>query len=353
MKRVLVVGVALALAAACGAGDDQVAPTSTTSTTTTVASTTTDPATTTTSAPPTTTTTTTTLPAPICERADVIAALDAALVDTRLPAVVWTAAAGDAAFAADTADPGEWATVLGLDCGALLAPTDGSETLALVAWTGPRLAFVVRTATPPDPPPSPDALITVGFEDPRGEFVRLDNSLWVGTLTSGETLVLGHIDFNLGVTAKTFTASAPPFGEAETVIRAEEVGIALLEQVGARNVGVAQPPEFGSEEGYVMFVSPTGQILVVDVAPDGWFDPTQPRYYTGETTTLDVDGVAVRVTEPAAGEDEYTTGVEVAWACAGHVWILEPGTNGSGDEMVDFVVDLIEAVDCAADGADV
>ena len=280
------------------------------------------------------------------------APLDAAIADARLPATEWTTPTGDAAFLAETADPTEWAAVLGLDCGTTIAPADGSDTLALVAWTGPRMAFVIRTTDQPDPPPAPDALVTVGFEDPKGEFVRSDNSLWVGTLTSGDTLVLGHIDFNLGITAKTFSASAPPFGEAETVIRAEEVGIALLRQVGARNVGVAQPPEFGSEEGYVMFVSPAGQILVVDVAPDGWFDPIQPRYYTGATTTLDVDGVAVRVTEPAEGEDLYTSGVEVAWACAGHVWILEPGGNGTGDEMVEFVVDLIEAVDCAANLAE-
>ena len=69
--------------------------------------------------------------------------------------------------------------------------------------------------------------------------------------------------------------------------RAEEVGIFVLETAGARNVGIAQPPEFGSEEGYIQFVSPTGQILVVDVAPDGWFDPMQPRYYTGETRVND------------------------------------------------------------------
>ena len=59
---------------------------------------------------------------------------------------------------------------------------------------------------------------------------------------------------------------------------------------------------FESPEGYVSFVSPTGQIGVVDVAPPDWFDPMTERYYHGETTFTDVDGVQVRVTQP--GPDE-------------------------------------------------
>ncbi len=44
-------------------------------------------------------------------------------------------------------------------------------------------------------------------------------------------------------------------------------------------------------------------------------------------------------------------GAEIAWACADHVWILEPTSNGTGDEMVAFVELLLSATDCEA-GAD-
>lgn len=349
MSRVLVLCVALALAGAgCGSGDEGSSPTSTTSTTTSPA-----PSTTTTATTPSTmttsrsTTTTTSVPAPACDPNDVVGPIDAAVADARLGSPAgWVSAPADAPFVADTADPADWAGILGLDCGAAIVPDDSAATLALVAWTGPRMAFVIRTTSQPEPLPTGDALITVGFDDPMGEYVRDDNSLFLGTLTEGDTIVVGHIDFNLGVAAKTFAASAPPFGSEDPVIRAEEVGILVLEAAGARNVGIAQPPEFGSEEGYIQFVSPTGQILVVDIAPDGWFDPMRPRYYTGDTRTLDVDDITVRITEPADGEDRYSSGVEVGWACAGHVWILQPGANGTGDEAVTFVAEMLQAVDC-------
>ncbi len=250
-------------------------------------------------------------------------------------------------FADQTANRELWPDVLGLDCGVRLVQPDApGDRLALVAWTGPRMAFVIRASDSASPSLAKDSIITIGYEDPFGEFVREDNSLWAGVLQSGETLVVGHLDFNLGIVAKTFSADAPPFGDEEPTLDAERVAIAALQAVGARNVGIAQPPEFDSEEGYVQLVSPTGQILVADVAPLGWFDPMVPRYFQGTTEIHDVAGVMVRVTEPAEGEGLYSAGVEVGWVCGEHVWLLEPAANGTGIEQVAFAGDLIAAGDC-------
>lgn len=338
--RPVVVVALLALVAGSCADDTSTAPPATSTTTGSTSTTTTTTSTTTTS-------TTTEAPAPACAPAAVFEALDAAIVDARLPeGGEWQTEVAGTAFT-DTADPDVWVDVLGLDCAIQATQPDApGDRLALVSWTGPRMAFVIRSSEPASPPHSALSSISVGFENPGGEMVRDDNSLWGGVLETGETLVVGHIDFNLGIAAKTWRSDAPPFGEAETVIEAERVGIAAVRAAGGRNVGVAQSPELGSEEGYVMFVSPAGQILVIDVAPTGWFDPMMPRYYHGETTTEVVDGVEVRVTEPQGDEGEFSTGVEVAWACADHVWILEPGGNGTGDEMVAFVTSLIETDDC-------
>ena len=100
-------------------------------------------------------------------------------------------------------------------------------------------------------------------------------------------------------------------------------------EAGMRNIGIAQPPESGSEEGYAQFISATGQISVADVAPTDWFDPMRSRYYNGETTIETIDGVDVRVTQPLPGDNlGFVRGVEVGWACDDFVWILEPPFNG-------------------------
>lgn len=335
MKRLIIVfSVMVLLATSCGDGDTaDPAPSSSTTTTSTSTS---------------TTTTTTEAPAPECVPDDAFAALDAALVDARFePGGAWSLDVSASAFTAETADPEVWAGLLGLDCAVQATqPEAAGDRLAMISWTGPRMAFVVRASDAPDPLPNTSAVISVGFENPRGEYVRDDNSLWVGALESGETLVVGHLDFNLGVAAKTFSADAPPFGDAEISIEAERVGIAAAIAAGGRNVGIAQPPEFGSEEGYVMLVSRTGQILILDVAPAGWFDPMVERYYHGESTFTEIDGVPVRITEPGEGEGVYDTGYEVAWSCRDHEWILEPTSNGTGDEMVEFASEFIAANDC-------
>ena len=355
MRRLLVPFLAVALlAVACGDDDSTAEPTSTSTPSSTTSSSTTPSST---SAPPTTTpsttsssptTTTTEAPAPDCTTDDAFAALDSALADARLePGGAWSLDVAASSFAADTADPEVWADALGLDCAVQATQPDAEgDRLALVAWTGPRMAFVIRTTEAPNPAFQKTATITVIFENPIGEYLRDDISLWGGVLESGETLIIGHIDFNFGITAKTFRADAPTFEEPEINLEAERVGIDAAIAAGGRNVGIAQPSEIGSEEGYVMLVSKTGQILIMDIAPTGWFDPMVERYYHGETTIIEIDGVDVRITEPAEGEDEFTVGSEIAWSCLDHAWILEPTGNGTGEEMVEFVTDLIAANDC-------
>lgn len=343
MGRLRVVIVALALfAAACG--DDGTAEPASTSTTST-SSTSTSSTSTSTTMPASATTA---APAPDCVPNAPFAALDEAIADARLrPGGAWSLDVSESSFATDTADPDAWADQLGLDCAVQATQPDApGDRLALIAWTGPRMAFVIRSTETPDPAFRTTAVITVVFENPRGEYLRDDISLWGGTLESGETLIVGHLDFNLGIAAKTFRADAPPFGDPETFLEAERVGIAAATAAGGRNVGLAQPAEIGSEEGYVTLVSRTGQILIIDIAPAGWFDPMVERYFHGETSIVEIDGVEVRITQPGEGEGEYEVGSEIGWSCLDHAWILEPTSNGTGDEMVQFVTEFITANDC-------
>lgn len=331
------------LAAGCG-DDDGAGSTSTTSTSTTSTTSTSTTSTTSTS----TTSTASTLPVPVCDTDEVSGALDAALADARLaPGGTWSSDVAASSFVDSTTTGEPWAEVLGLDCGATVTQPDGpADRLALVSWTGPRMAFVIRALDGPSTPYVPLAPVSIGFDAPEGEYLRPDNSLWAGTLESGEALVVGHIDFNLGVAAKTWSADAPPFGEEEPTLDAERAGIAAIEAAGGRNVGLAQPAEFGSEEGYVMFVSPTGQILVADVAPVGWFDPMVPRYIPEGTTTIEtIDGVDVRMTEAELTEFPPVP-TEFGWTCGDFVWLMQPAGNGTGGETQAFVADLVAAADC-------
>lgn len=350
MSRLAVAFFACCLVAA-GCGDDGTA-TPTTSSSTTSSSTTSSTSTSTSSTSTTsstTTTTTTEAPAPVCETDEALAVLDAALVDARFaPGGEWSTEVEGSAFVADSATPESWAEHLGFDCAvAVVQPDAPDDRFALISWIGPRMAFVVRSTGGPTAPYAQVASVSVGFEFPMGEFVRDDMTLWGGVLESGETVVVGHIDYSLGVTAKTWRFDAPAIGEGPVTLDSERAAIDALRAAGARNMTIAEPPMFESPEGYVSFISPTGQIGVVDVAPPDWFDPMRERYYHGETTFTDVDGVQVRVTQPGPDEGIYDQGVEVAWACGEFVWILQPTSNGTGEEQVAFVETLIAANDCA------
>lgn len=345
------VAVVAFVAAGCGDDDGDAAPT-TTSTSTTSSSTTSSSTTTTTSTTTTSTTTTeppTTTsepPGPVCEEADALARLDEAIALARLtPAGPWSADIDDNPFAERTTDPEEYASRLALDCGIVVQ--DEAGRLALASWTGPRIAFLIQATDAPTDPYRLDATFTVGIDSTRGEFVDGEaRSVWAGTFDSGETFVIGATDFSLGPVAKDWIAGDRDLFE-EITLDSERHAIAALGEAAMRNIGIAEPPMLGSEEGYVMFTSPAGQILVVDVAPTDWFDPMTPRYFSGETVVETIDGVDVRRTDPAEGDNlGFTIGAEWAWACDSFVWILQPPFNGDAEEMRSTVEAVVATEEC-------
>ncbi len=105
---------------------------------------------------------------------------------------------------------------------------------------------------------------------------------------------------------------------------------------------------FGSEEGYVQFTSPTGQLLVADVAPTDWFDPMIPRYFNGDSAVETIAGREVRVTNPTPDDNlGFSLGVEWGWACTDFVWILQPPFNGDAAEMRESVAAVLATMTCA------
>ena len=338
--RPLVAGlIALGVAAACG-GD---LPTSGTPTTTSI--------TTTTVPPPTTTTTPSTLPATTttlsaCDETAVLATIGTWVERAGLSNDDrWTVDPTGTHFAGRTTGGAEFAERLGLDCGMVAGQTIGpDERLLITAWTGPRLAWVLQTTETPTTPYDPQATVTVGIDDTEGEYLDDRRWVWAGTFGSGDTFVVGHVDYNLGAAAKGWMAGSIPFDE-DPVLASELHGFAVLEAAGMRNVGIAQPAEIGSEEGYVQFISPTGQISVADVAPTGWFDPLQPRYFSGPTRIERIKGVDVRITEPDPAE-RFAIGADLGFACNDFAWLLQPPANGDADEMLETAAAIIATTEC-------
>jgi hypothetical protein len=280
----------------------------------------------------------------------VLATVSAAIASARLtPGDAWSGDTVANRFAERTATAAEFADRLALDCGLLAGEIVGdNDRLVVAAWTGPRMVWVIQTSEAPARPYQREATVTVIIDETEGEFLDGDTrALWAGTFDSGETFVIGHVDYNLGAAAKDWVAGPrAPFDE-EVTLPSEQHGLDVLEAAGMRNTGIAEPPEFGSEEGHVQFVSPTGQISVADVAPTGWFNPFQPRYFSGPTRIQTIDGVAVRITEPHPAVDPgYAIGAEIGFACAGFVWLLQPPLNGEAEEMLDTAAAVIGTDDC-------
>ncbi len=337
------------LAAGCSDDDAATPPDSTTSTS---SSTTTTSTTTTTTTTTMTTTTTTEAPRPDCPTDDVLATVDAAIGSARMtPGDGWSTDTTGNPFAERTTTGDEYAARLGLDCGltASHSAPDG-ERLAIAAWTGPRMAYLVQSTDGPSTPYRRDATVTVSIDATEGEFLDGETrGLWAGTFDSDETFVVGHVDYSLGPAAKDWVAAErPPFDDGVT-LDAERHAIAALEEAEMRLIGIAEPPQSGSEEGYVQFTSPAGQILVVDVAPTDWFDPMLHRYYTGPSAVETIGGMDVRITEPMEDDNlGFIRGVEFGWACDEFVWILQPPFNGDGDEMRISVEAIVETEECTA-----
>lgn len=338
--------VAAALAVGSCADDTSSTPPSTTAAETT---TTTDGTTTTSTSTTSASTTSTVAPAPDCDATDALAVIEEALAAARLPApAAWDADPADTPFVERTATGDLYADLNGLDCGLLLAAADDTgRWLAVTAWTGPRLVFAVQTTAVPSAAYASTATVRTPVEDLAGEYLADDMSRWAATGPDGESIVIGHVDYSFGPAAKNWDAGPWDFFEPEINVPAERHALDALEAAGMRNVGIAQPSEVGSEEGYAQFVSPAGQISVADVAPTGWFDPMTPRYYTGETTIESIVGAEVRVTSANPGDNAgFTRAAEVAFACDDFVWILEPPFNGTVEEMVDSATAILATDEC-------
>lgn len=321
--------------AACADDGESTGPPSTTAAATTTTET--SPATTTTSAP-------------VCAVDDAIDVVDGAIAAARLSETPEWTTDTTTGFDDRTATGDVYATRLGLDCGARVAAVAGeNERLALVAWTGPRVAFAIQATDAPTTPYLPEAIVQNPVTEARGEFLADDMSVWATAGPAGESLVLGHVDYNLGAAAKGWAAGPAVAVDDEINLASEQHGLEALRDAGMRNVGIAQSPELGSEEGYVQFVSEAGQISVADVAPTDWFDPMQPRYYTGETSIERVEGVDVRITLPDPDDNlGFIRAAEVAFACDDFVWILEPPFNGTVDEMLASATAVISTPACRA-----
>ena len=342
------------LTVAWGCGSDgslpATTPTSTSASTTSAPTTTVTPSTSTTTAATTTTnaTTTTMAPEPECELAPVGTVIDSAVAAARLAAGSgWVPESGASTLGAPAVTGPELAANLGLDCGARLVE-DGpaGERFTIAAWTGDRVAFVLLAPDRSDPPLGREALVTILTEDLEGEYLDDDRSVFAAPTATGPTIVLGHVDYSLGATAKSWQAAitAPPDGDV--TLESERHAVTVLQNAGARNVGIAQPPDSGSEEGYVQFVSPTGQINVVDVAPVEAIDPMSPRYVGGSTRVETILGVGVRITEHGVDAPSWARGAELGWTCGEYGWILEPPTNGTTDEMVGLTAEILAVDDC-------
>ncbi len=301
----------------------------------------------------TSTSTTTSGARPECEIKDVLSTIDSAIASARLiPAGEWSTETAGNSFEDRTATGTEFADRLALDCGLLVRSKVGNhDRLAVATWTGPRMAWVIQTTEAPATPYAHDATVDVMIDSTKGQFLDGNQrSLWAGTLQNGETFVIGHVDYDLGAAAKGWIAGPRTSVHADVTLASEDHGIAALEAAGMRNIGVAQPSEIGSEEGYIQFVSPTGQISVADIGPTGWFDPLEPRYFSGPTHLTTINGVEVRVTEPNPDDNAgHTVGTEVGFACHSFVWLLEPPQNGNADEMLDTARAVISTEECHTD----
>ncbi len=291
-----------------------------------------------------------------CDDTELLSTVAASVTAARLsPVTGWSSDLTANPFATRTTTGEEYARRLGFDCG-LLAGEElgvGEQRLLIAAWTGPRMAWVVQSTQQPTTAYAPEATVTVSVGDTEGEWLAPSRTVWAGTLASGETFVVGHVDFNLGAAAKGWVAgdAGPDDGPDDAgLLAAERHGIAALEAAGMRQVDLAEPAEVGSEEGHLQFVSPTGQISVADVAPAGWFDPMAPRYYDGPTRTETIDGVRVRITEPGPDAPAYDIAAEIGFACNAFVWLLQPPGNGDAEELLRSAAAILATDSCRQGG---
>ncbi|MCC5953387.1 MAG: S-layer homology domain-containing protein [Acidimicrobiia bacterium] len=290
-----------------------------------------------------------------CDAAATLGQIDATVSLARLtPAGTWQVDGPTTAFDGRTSSAEVFRDRLGFDCG-LRATQVGAEgeRHVVAAWTGTRLAAVVQASDAPTAPYAPQALFDLLVEVARGEHLEggtyrnPERTSWAATLAGGESIVVMALDTAMGATAKAWVADVDP-GSTDHLISlpSEQFGIDTLRAVGARNVGLAELPEIGSEIGTLAAVSPTGQLLEVRVAPLGWIDPTTDWLGTG-TSAQQVAGLEVWVVD--GGPDDGPLSFDVAhvsFECGPWVWHVITG-YGTTQEVVDFVAVVIGSLACS------
>lgn len=309
-------------------------------------------------------TTTSTAPDPVgeeCDADDVFAVVDEKLRLARLtPGSPWDTDSERAAFTDRTLTADEFRELQGLDCAvrAVQRTDGGGERLLLAAWTAPRITFVVQATDGPDAPYTPDAVFQLLIEQPRGEHLegpyrpnREQRDTYAATLSGGETIVISAFDYSIGATAKHWQAGVERTTEEDeaqfVTLDSERHGIDNLRAAGARNVGIAELPETGSEVGSLQFVTPTGQIGEARVAPPGWFEPST-EWHQRPVTTEEIGRTVVYVSESGPPDDADILTYDIAhfsFACDDYVWQVITGFGTTG-ELRTFVTDLVETLGC-------
>jgi len=94
-----------------------------------------------------------------------------------------------------------------------------------------------------------------------------------------------------------------------------------------------------------MFVTLSGQIGIVGMAPRDTTEPMTPRYLSGPTRIVSVAGIDVRVTELGVDDICDNAGELGGWYIA-FGWIMETPINGTVDEMIDMVSSLAAENGC-------
>ena len=169
-----------------------------------------------------------------------LAAVDASIAGARLAAGgEWSTDTTGATFDDRTTDAEEFRYRLGLDCPLRASQTtpDGGERMVVGAWTGDRRAWVVQATDGPATPYAQVIRFQLFIDQPMGEWVE-DQAIWVGSLDTGDTVIVGTDDTSAALAAKSWWNEVPRFEDLEVTIDAERYAIDALVRAGARNVSV-------------------------------------------------------------------------------------------------------------------
>lgn len=305
-------------------------------------------------------TTTTTASRPDCVVAPVLAEVDEALAAARLTAGAgWQVGDRGTTFTERTVPVERFREQLGLDCAVEAVQTTGSgdERLALVAWTGPRVTFVVQSGDAPTSAYETAARFDLLIEWTYGEYLegpqrpnREDRAVWAATLEQDATSILvAARDYPVGAVAKSWQAGFET-GDTEDYVSldAERYGIDRVRAAGARNVGLGELPEVGSEIASLAYLTPAGQLVETRVAPLGWIEPDVPWHQRG-VTEEEIDGVTAYLSEAGPPDDADVLTYDIAhitFECGDWVWHVMTGF-GSTDELREWVTHLVGTLDCA------